>query len=527
MPRVQVGYAPDPAGLQVTAQPNIATEQARLDPGADKAFQLANALGVARPSIEEFNRQWEAGRQQEQLLKEHSYREIFRQNNESGEVSAAQARKISPELVPVVAARVAEGIGLEDGRQQAQPAIDAVMQQENLRLSTADRVAFLKQKRDEFLAGLRGDDFYKSGALKAWDNEVNQYENAWQRQTADYHQQIQAKQFSDEVTAAISSPDTKTAMLDLDTKWKSSSSLSNLERNKLVIDTVTKQAFATDNPSLLDKIPVRFLNADTRAEVERTRLQIQQSRMTQFNFAKSYEAYQREEQARNAKLEILEGAANGQPVDIFKYRNNPEAFAFALANREIPRLPETTSVATSTQIKNFILAEATVRGLNPSKVIDEVMKNPNMNPKEKQSLIAEVPKLVEGSIAMNDDAVRSAMTTRLDARLRALESSSNAQLQSLITGTSLRSDVMRSFDITLRNGFQAFYEENKTWPTGRAKQDIVDKATESAEKLLSDLTSVNALKRFAEDQKKQSQTTSQAPAGAKVKKFNPATGKIE
>jgi hypothetical protein len=45
MPRVQVGYDPRAEALQTIAAPNIHTEQARFDPNASKAYQLAAALG--------------------------------------------------------------------------------------------------------------------------------------------------------------------------------------------------------------------------------------------------------------------------------------------------------------------------------------------------------------------------------------------------------------------------------------------------------------------------------------------------
>ena len=52
MPRVDSGYAPRPEGIQVAASPNIATEQARLDPHGSSAFRLAEALRVAGPEID-------------------------------------------------------------------------------------------------------------------------------------------------------------------------------------------------------------------------------------------------------------------------------------------------------------------------------------------------------------------------------------------------------------------------------------------------------------------------------------------
>lgn len=45
MPRVQVGYDPNPEGLQTTAAPIVQAIQARYDPNASKAFQLFSALG--------------------------------------------------------------------------------------------------------------------------------------------------------------------------------------------------------------------------------------------------------------------------------------------------------------------------------------------------------------------------------------------------------------------------------------------------------------------------------------------------
>ena len=52
MSRVDSGYAPRPEGIQVAASPNIATEQARLDPRGSSAFRLAEALSAAGPEIE-------------------------------------------------------------------------------------------------------------------------------------------------------------------------------------------------------------------------------------------------------------------------------------------------------------------------------------------------------------------------------------------------------------------------------------------------------------------------------------------
>ena len=119
MARVQVGYDPRAEALQTTAAPNIATEQARFDPRASSAFQLAEALGKAQPVIDQFNQDYERKKAQDALLqnmKVESYKEQFQRDNKDGAVTAAQVKEKFPETVPVVAARVAESIGLDFGR---------------------------------------------------------------------------------------------------------------------------------------------------------------------------------------------------------------------------------------------------------------------------------------------------------------------------------------------------------------------------------------------------------------------------
>jgi hypothetical protein len=80
--------------------------------------------------------------------------------------------------------------------------------------------------------------------------------------------------------------------------------------------------------------------------------------------------------------------------------------------------------------------------------------------------------------------VKSAYSTRVGASLDALEKSPNTRISSIITGTSLRGNAVKMFDQGIRAGFNSYYEENGKWPTGRAKQDIVDGVVDKAEKFI-------------------------------------------
>jgi hypothetical protein len=493
MPRVQVGYNPGAEALQTTASPNIQAVKAQYDPRSSSAFQLAEALGKAQPVLDKFNDTYERDRalkQQEQLLKLDNYKaQITIDNN--GPVNEAQVGARFPETVPVVRMRIAEGAGAEHGKKVIQPVIDAIMADANLQNDTAARAEFIKKKRAEIFGSIpAGNEFYASGAVAAMDKELSQYENQWQRQTATYHKEVQSKDFSGKVVEALGSADPGKAIEALDANWKASSSLNNFDRNKLVVETVTQQAYATDNPALLDKVPTRFLNAETSAKIQQAKLQITQIRIGKVRDASFLEGKQREDATRGAKTDIVGKLAKGETIDPGVYRGDPEAFSYAMSMKDAGRLPDVQSVSNATRIRTAVLNGSTVGSMNQNQVIDQIMNNPAINPKEKQALIADVPKLMEGMILLKDEGVQVAMSTRIDARLKVLEGSTNAKIQSLITGGNLRAQAMQVFEQGLQSSFTAYFEDNKQWPTGKAKQDIIRVETEKAERLIEELTRI-------------------------------------
>ena len=489
MARVQVGYDPRAEALQTTAAPNIATEQARFDPRASSAFQLAEALGKAQPVIDQFNQDYERKKAQDTLLqnmKVDAYKEQFQRDNASGAVTAAQVKEKFPEVVPVVAARVAESVGLDFGRKQINSVIDEINKDDTLRLDTNARAAFLAKKRAEIVGGLAKDnEFYSSGVIKGIDQELRGWENGWQRDTATYHTKVQGEAFTNEVSQVLAAGGDLTAV---DKKWASSSSLNNAERKKLVVDTVIAKAYADDNPALLAKIPTVFLNDEYKKNLKQAELQIQQIRIGKVRDARFLEQSAREDATRSAKTDMIKRVASGQQVDPGMYRGDPEAFNYAMQLKDAGRLPDVQSVSTATKVRSAILNGSTVGTMNQNQVIDQIMANPAMNPKEKQALIADVPKLMEGMLILKDEGVQSALSTRIDARLKVLEGSTNAKIQALITGGNLRAQAMQVFQQGLEGSFTAYFEDNKQWPTGKAKQDIIRTETEKAERLIEELT---------------------------------------
>lgn len=82
-----------------------------------------------------------------------------------------------------------------------------------------------------------------------------QEELKWQGQTAAYHQEVQKTALMDETVTALNSADPKAALAAIDANWGKSSSLNNVERNKVYVDTLIKTAAVSDDIEVLNKIP--------------------------------------------------------------------------------------------------------------------------------------------------------------------------------------------------------------------------------------------------------------------------------
>ena len=484
MPRVQAGYDPRAEALKTTASPNIATEQASFDPRASSAFQLAEALGKAQPILDKFNADMAEDKRRQEILDNMKVPAFIQKAQEeigTGVIDAVQAGKVAPGASSTVNARTNDGLGGAWARTNVQPLIDAVNADATLTQDTAKRAQFIAEKRRELIEKLpKGNDYFTSGALGVIDKEINSFENKWQAKTTAYQVEVQTKDFSGKVVEALNSDDPDAALLKLDQTWKISSALDNNTRNELVVKTITQQAYGERKPALLDKIPQRFLNAETKAKITQVRSQIQELKLSDFRAVQTLEAAQREETIRSGKIDIVKSAAANQPIDPAEFRNNPDLYQFAVQMREAPRLPAAQSSANLQSVRLQILSQATVEGVDVNKLMDAALKNPKLNPADREKLATELPKLVDGMVAMNSERVKSAYNTRIGASLE--EASKNPMI---VLSPTLRSRTVSLFDQQVRQGFEAYYRDpqkgNGNWPSGFAEQDIVDRAVKTTE----------------------------------------------
>lgn len=491
----QDNYNPGREQVQATATPNIVTERARMDPQAN-VNALLTALGSegTQRELANFNQQYEARKLEEQKAKFDWYVEQFRQDHQGGAVSQAQVKERFPETVPVISSRIAEALGQRAGKDQMQSIVEQIANDDSLRLDSTKRAAFLAQKRAEMTANVgTGNEFYGAGLVQGIDKTIAQHEINWQTETAQYHGKVQAEQFSGEVVTALNSEKPEDALLALDAKFKTSSSLNDLERNKIVVASAIDLAFTSDDPKVLQKIPQRFLNVDSKAALIKAQVQLTDRRMTDFRNGQYLKEVKRTEDQRAAKVGIVGKVAAGEDVDPAAYRSDPETFQFALSMREVSRVDESTSTARMQALRNEILTQNTAGpGGSLADYTDKIVANRELNPTDRKKLLDELPKLIEGRNLMADDLVRQPVTDRLNPRLQALEQSTNSAIQSLLTGRNLRSEVMKGYDLDIRRSFQAEFEETGKWPTGHRKLELVDKAVERAEKRLEEATKIGS-----------------------------------
>ena len=493
----QDAFNPGQEAASVTASPNIQTVQAQYDPNGS-ANKLIQALGAesTQRGLADFKQVYEQKKQNDQLLKIDHYTQQFENDHVSGAVSQAQVKARFPEMVPVIAARVAESIGKKKGALDIAKVIEEINGNDSLRLDTTQRAAFIAQKREELSKAIpAGNEFYSSGVVSAMDRAFGEQELKWQGQTAAYHQEVQKTALGDEAVTAFNSADPKAALAAIDSAYGRSSSLSNIERNKVYVDAVIKHAAVSDDPTVLEKIPQAYLNVDSKAQIYQATIAITGQQWAKFSRAKEFEAYQRTEADRKGKLEILNKLANNEDVNPAQYLKSPELHAYAVSSMEMPSIPEASSKAAVSAFTTSILSAGNVDSLGSQADITKAIFSlkGKMNPKDMAALVAEVPKLMEGTVLMNDPGIRRAFTDNIGFRLDDLGKSINPRIQLMLGTTNIRGNATAMFEEAIRENFKGSYRTTGQWPIGVEARKITDAAVAKTSAYIDFQTSLKAL----------------------------------
>lgn len=484
------GQAQSPS-LRPAASP-VSTYSAPPVPSQDQRLaQLADALAELNPSLKRFGMQDREAVEREQMMKLPAYIEQVKRDRGTGLITAAQVGEVLPETVPTIRNRISQAVGEEHGAAQFAPVIEEILTNENIRLDTEARKTLIEAKRQEFFGALEGaDDFFKAGAVTAFDKAVAAHELNWQRETAQYHVQTMQKQWQREVEEKFLYGGPQ-ALLDLDREWKDSGGLSNETRNSLLIDAIGNLAYSQGNPGLLDQIPDRFLNRETKGLVAEAKAKIEENWRSQVRWGIQMESYEREKAIREGKTQALNRFFNGDIPKPGEYRNFPEVedYVNTLLNR--PRIDPVESEANARRITTKLMEASTTGDLSPlgisgsqfneESLINLIQESDGLNPQDAVKLINEVPKLLQGMSLLRDDDVRQQLGDRLRPYLDQLQQSLPGKLSAALGGRSLYGVAMKQFQDDLRRSFLAYYEETGEWPKGFQKRDLIDASVQRTE----------------------------------------------
>ena len=490
--------------LRPQAAPVDTYVKPRADPSVGQgAMQLAEVLSSVSPKLAKYAADQEKKKEDEQMEKLSYYTEVAAREFKEGTVNATQVKELFPELSPTVASRVSQSIGAIHAKEWTQTRIQEVLENDNIRLDTAARRKYLEELRQEALTLAKDQEFYGGGFLSQVTKSLNEFETAWMRETATYHEKVQAEAFTDQVTSILQSGGDLEA---LDEEWKSSSSLNNIERNKLVMEAALSIATANNDASVLKNLPKRFLNAEAKANITKVEQQIASARFAQWSRAKEMENWRRAEEERNMKIAINERAANGElinPAEFYKY---PGVYDHALRIATAPMVNPTQSSATATNFRSGIL-RAGVTGdflgalqndpnfansfrnndeITEQSLVEHIVSRTDLTSKDRTDLLNEIPQLMGGMNFMRDPDVKENFETFVGADMRALLNGPFARAIQA-NGVNIQGEIQRAYYTAIQQGVMDYLEEHNALPRGAPKREIIEKATAKAEAKLKSL----------------------------------------
>ena len=476
-----VQLRPAAAPVNRYAPPPVPSQDTRLK-------QLADALSSLNPVLQEWGARREEQKTNEQKLKIPAYLEQIKRDWKGGKIDAVQVGELFPETVPTIRMAIAEAYGERSGTDAFSKVIEAVNNNEELRFDTDKRKAFIEGERKRLFAEIGGDnDFYSSGFVSAFDKQVASWDLGWQRQTADKHMEVLGDKFNEDAFNAFMNGGAD-ALLQVDATWDKTGGLHRTTRNKIVVERITQEAYDRGDSSLLDRLPARFLNSETKVALSKGKAQIEQKMRSDWSFGKQLEDYNRQEQTRQGMIQIYRDAASGKQIDLRQYIENPELMRVAddVRTKNFHTTPP-DSTARKTQIMQAIVLGSTfgdVRhlGINRSDftldgLSKAIMSDKVLTTQDTVELLDNLPKLMQGSVVMNDTSVKYVYDTIIKPQLDVADKTVISRMNNALGGTtSVHVKANEMFQKSVYNQAQADFVKTGEWPKHHRLIEIAQQA---------------------------------------------------
>ncbi len=498
------------------------------------AFALAKALTSLSPALSKFGTtQTNASILQQKttdknILEAADYHiDLIKAEAGSGVVSQVQIGEALPEASATVTAKLASVMGTQYAEDLFNPILEQIETDDNLKLDTANRGAFMAKFMEE-ADGVSDDPFYVAGLKAGLESVISKNETRWLKDTANYQREVLAEGFKDDIISTI----TNGGDLELlDSVAKETSPFTNLQRNAMVVKTVTDLAIEGRDPNLLDSIPDRFLNAEDKRGLALAKQQIRTASYSEWNQARIQSEFAEKQIYEERQLGIITEFIENGRVDATVYRDDPQLFNYAQSFGTRERVDPMSSAVNISRLRNGILKGA-LTGENGSladlgfegeltadNIYAHLLSSEMYNPEDVQKIAPEIAKLLEGQAVLQDPVVREAITTYLRPQLNAMRNSPNEEIQQMISGGTMETDVLDFYEDEILSEFTAHYEDTGDWPKGVERNRIVREVRKEAIEVMKDLTNISNIGKTPPE-------AIETVKGA-AKTWNPATGKME
>lgn len=301
----------------------------------------------------------------------------------------------------------------------------------------------------------------------------------------------------------------------LEAIYSKTSGINPVRRRELIVDSAIEVAMSTGDSSILDRLEEGTLNPETgqnflldehRAKIEKARQDVADLKYRRFTQNLTLQEKVREEENRMWRNEMTTRYLKGQPIDFVKDATGPDGLVDSTKSKFLEDLEKSSRVSSlesaeaSSNFEDALLSASTFGGSyknlfnndlilgpivqnggspSPDQIRDHIIRRTDINPADKEKLVAKVDTLLQGVSLMRDPDISTAykegVGSDVDGFLK-----NPIYTDVVLDNPTLASSVQTAYMGEIKRQVKADIEDGKGVPRGNRKLEIIDKAQEKA-----------------------------------------------
>lgn len=301
----------------------------------------------------------------------------------------------------------------------------------------------------------------------------------------------------------------------LDEIYAKTSGINPARRREIIVDSVVKYAVDSGDESILDRLEADTVNKETgqsylleshRSKIEKARSDLADVKYRRFTQNLTLQEKAREEENRMWRNDMTTRYLKGQPIDLVKDATGPDGLVDSTKRKFLDDLENSARVSSldsaeaSSNFEDALLSASTFGGSfkdlfkndivlgpivqnggspSPDEIRDHIIRRTDINPADKEKLVAKVDTLLQGVSLMRDPDISTAYKEGVGMDVDAFIK--NVQNTPVVyKNPTLASSVQNAYMGEIKRQVKADIEDGKGVPRGNRKLEIIDKAQEKA-----------------------------------------------